>query len=223
MAARNPVIAALACAALFCGCGGDPPAPSTTTVALPPSTTSAPPAATTTTPTTSPTTEEPPVAEQPPGPAETASDDPRINALERRARATVAAYVRAIDERDGARICALLALGTIEQVALPRPRASCAASVDASLGYRDPRGLPVWSSSQATAIRVAELDGAHRAAKVIATVLTTYSDRDEGSVEDDVVYLVRSGAGWLVAKPSATLYRAVGVADVPPTVLAPPG
>ena len=41
-------------------------------------------------------------------------------------------------------------------------------------------------------------------------------------MEDDIVYLARVGERWLVAKPSATLYRAVGVADVPPSVLAPP-
>ena len=52
---------------------------------------------------------------------------------------------------------------------------------------------------------------------------TRFADRGEVSVEDDVVYLVREdGAGWLIAKPSSTLYRAVGIADVPPSVLAPP-
>ena len=70
---------------------------------------------------------------------------------------------------------------------------------------------------------MAELSGDGRLAKVIATVATTYSDRDEESIEDDVIYLVRSGGQWRVAKPSATLYRAFGVADVPPSVLSPPG
>ena len=37
------------------------------------------------------------------------------------------------------------------------------------------------------------------------------------------MYLTRSGEAWLVAKPSSTLYRSVGIADVPPSVLAPPG
>jgi hypothetical protein len=60
-------------------------------------------------------------------------------------------------------------------------------------------------------------------AKVVATTVTEFSDRDEPSIEDDVVYLVRSGDDWLIAKPSSTLYRSVGVADVPPSVLAPPG
>lgn len=222
MTTRATLIAVFAAAAALAGCGGEDQAPvaPTTTVALPPTTS---PTVATSTTTATDETSPPPVAEQPPGPAETANADPRVNELERRAASTVRAYVGAIDDRDGARVCALLAPGTIDQVDLPRPRGSCAESVDASLGYRDPRGLPVWSGSDATAVRVAELDGAQRSAKVIATVTTTYSDRAEGSVEDDVVYLMRSGAGWLVAKPSATLYRAVGVADVPPTVLAPPG
>ena len=57
---------------------------------------------------------------------------------------------------------------------------------------------------------------------MVATVVTTFADRDERSVEDDVVYLVRAGGRWLVAKPSTTLYRAVGIADVPPSVISPP-
>jgi hypothetical protein len=58
---------------------------------------------------------------------------------------------------------------------------------------------------------------------VVATVVTRFADREEASIEDDVVYLVLDGgAGWLIAKPSSTLYRAVGIADVPPSVLTPP-
>ena len=53
--------------------------------------------------------------------------------------------------------------------------------------------------------------------------MTHFADRDEVSVEDDVVYLSRTGDRWLIAKPSSTLYRAVGIADVPPSVLSPPG
>jgi hypothetical protein len=66
-----------------------------------------------------------------------------------------------------------------------------------------------------------ELEGS--TAKLVVTVVTRFADRDELSIEDDVVYLERSGRRWLIAKPSSTLYRAVGVADVPPSVLAPPG
>jgi len=217
MTPRRIATAALALCAVLSGCGGGDGTAPTTTVALPSQT------STTATTTDGSSPADDPVAPEAPGPAENAQEDPRVNALERRARATVAAYIRAIDERDGERVCALLAPGAAAEIDFPRPAPGCPAAVDASLGYRDPRGLPVWSGSEATAVRVTELDGDHGTAKVIATVTTTYADRDEGSVEDDVVYLTRSGSGWLVAKPSATLYRAIGVADVPPTVLSPPG
>ena len=53
-------------------------------------------------------------------------------------------------------------------------------------------------------------------------MVTRFADRDEVSIEDDVVYLVRDAGSWSIAKPSSTLYRAVGIADVPPSVLTPP-
>ncbi len=99
-------------------------------------------------------------------------------------------------------------------------RGDCAASVTASIGYRDPRGLPVWEGATVPNVRVSELDAP--SATVVATVVTRFADRDEDSVEDDVVYLTRAGDRWLIAKPSATLYRAVGISDVPPSVLSPP-
>jgi hypothetical protein len=71
-------------------------------------------------------------------------------------------------------------------------------------------------------VRVVDLSPAGDEAKVVATVVTRFADRAEESVEDDIVYLVRGGGRWLVAKPSSTLYRAVGIADVPPSVLSPP-
>ena len=57
----------------------------------------------------------------------------------------------------------------------------------------------------------------------MATVVTRFADRDEPSVEDDIVYLPRpaDNSDWVIAKPSATLYRAIG-AEAPPAVLAPP-
>ena len=80
----------------------------------------------------------------------------------------------------------------------------------------------MWKGARVADVQAIELapDGAE--ARVVATVVTTFADREEVSIEDDVVYLVRSGGAWLVAKPSATLYRAVGIADVPPSVLSPP-
>jgi hypothetical protein len=163
----------------------------------------------------------PQTATKPQGPAESGEADPRLTAAERAAGATVRAYVHALDDRDGRRVCALLAPGALAEVRLPVGRADPCAALGASIGYRDPRGLPVWQHARVTRIRSVELQGSQ--AQVVATTLTTFADRDERSVEDDVVYLVRSGETWLVAQPSSTLYRSVGIADVPPSVLAPPG
>jgi len=154
------------------------------------------------------------------GPAESGSSDPRSTAAERAVMAAVRAYIAAIDARDGERVCELLAPGAVQAIELPRERGECADSVSASIGYRDPRGLPVFERARLAELVSVELDGA--AAKVVATVVTTFADRTEPSIEDDVVYLERAGGRWAVAKPSTTLYRSVGIADVPPSVLTPP-
>ena len=59
-------------------------------------------------------------------------------------------------------------------------------------------------------------------ARVVATIVTDFAGNREPSIEDDVIYLRQRGGRWLIAKPSAALYRAIGVGDIPPTVLAPP-
>jgi hypothetical protein len=124
--------------------------------------------------------------------------------------ATAAArrYIAALDSRDGARVCDLLAPGALREIELPRERNGCSASLEASIGYADPRGLPVWASADAEAVVSAKADGDE--ATVILTVFTRFADRDEPSVEDDVIHLRRAGEGWRVAQPSLTLYRAVG-------------
>jgi hypothetical protein len=213
MSAKTIPIAALTALALAApGCGDDPQTAPTVTVALPDTTTTA---------TDATTTAPPPEADEPPGPAETPTEDPRVNELERDAARTAEQYVEALDARDGAAVCDLFALGTLDEVELPEQRGDCAASLDASIGYRDPRGLPVWEGATVPNLRVSEIDDT--SATVVATVVTDFSDRDEPSIEDDLIYLTRAGDRWLIAKPSATLYRAVGIADVPPSVLAPPG
>jgi hypothetical protein len=197
------------------GCGDDasPDAP-TVTVSVPQTSTTAtsePPSSTVPAPTAS---GEPDGT----GPAESATEDPRINALERSAARTVRAYFAALNAKDGEAICELLVPGAIDEVELPVRRGSCGPSVSASIGYRDPRGLPVWASTEVAGLRV-EIDGV--AAKAVVDVVTEFADR-EPSIENDLVYLTRDGARWLLAKPSATLYRAVGIADVPVSVLSPP-
>jgi hypothetical protein len=213
------VFAALAGAALA-GCGEkDEPDLATVTVTTAPATTTA----------TAPATAEAggegevsgQTATKPHGPAESGAADPRVTGAERAAAATVREYVAALDARDGRRVCALLAPGALDEVRLPVHRGDPCTSLGASIGYRDPRGLPVWEHGEVVRIGSVQLDGPR--ARVVVTTATTFADRDETSVEDDVVYLTRSGEAWLVAQPSSTLYRSVGIADVPPSVLAPPG
>jgi hypothetical protein len=216
-------VLSLALTVLLTACGDDED--SATTAAS--TTTSTP--VTTTTQTTPPDEDEKPnedgngepSPDRPPtGPAEGPEGDPRMTALERAAARTARDYVSALDQRDGARVCALFAAEALDEVKLPRPKGGCAESMTASIGYEDPRGLPVWESSQLVDVLTVNLSG--ETAKVVATVVTGFADREEPSVEDDVIYLSREGDGWLIAKPSATLYRAVGIADVPPAVLTPP-
>ncbi len=211
---RNAIASSIAAivVAMAIGCGDDePPTASTVTVSVAQTSTTA-------TPSTVPA----PTASGEPdgtGPAESATDDPRVNALERAAANAVRTYIAALNARDGEAICALFVPGALAAVELPVNRGSCGASVSASIGYRDPRGLPVWGSAEITGLRV-EVSG--QSAKVVAGIVSEFADR-EPSIEDDIVYLARDGRGWLLAKPSATIYRAVGIADVPVSVLAAPG
>jgi hypothetical protein len=124
----------------------------------------------------------------------------------------------AISDRDGATVCELVP--TAGDLDLPVEEGSCAASLSASIGYRDPRGVPVFERAAITGRPEVELNGAEARARV--TVVTEFADRAEPSVEDDLVYLKRGPGGWEIVKPSSTLYRAIGTPDVPPEVLTPP-
>jgi len=59
-------------------------------------------------------------------------------------------------------------------------------------------------------------------ARITTTVTHRFSDRKYVSVEDDVIYAERVGGRWLLAKPSATFYRAVGYSQPPLRAFAPP-
>jgi hypothetical protein len=131
------------------------------------------------------------------------------------------AYVEAINDRDGRDICGAFVPGGLKTLELPVESGSCPASLEASLGYRGNRGLPVWNRSEMTQDISAQIDG--DSARVVATVFTEYADVREPTIEDDIIYLARSGERWLVVKPSTTLYRAVGIADIPLEVLQPLG
>jgi hypothetical protein len=138
---------------------------------------------------------------------------------ERSAAAAARAYVESIDDRDGRAVCDRLEPGSLEELDLPA--ASCAAALERSFGRSSSRGLPVWRSSEMTNDVSAAIDG--ESARVVATVFTRYRDEREPTIEDDIIYLTRASGDWRVVKPSATLYRAVGIAEIPLDVLQPPG
>jgi hypothetical protein len=134
--------------------------------------------------------------------------------------AAVTDYIRALDRHDGARVCALLAPGALDLGALPRRRGGCTPSLRASIGTPPRGGGPAWRKTTLVAVKPEDL-GDHRA-RISATVTHHFSDRKYVSVEDDVIYLQRLGGRWLLAKPSATLYRAVGYPEPPLDAFTPP-
>jgi hypothetical protein len=148
------------------------------------------------------------------------SKAPRLDPSQSQVARVVRAYVAALNARNGARACGLFVSGALSEVHFPRDRGTCARSLSASIGYRDPRGFPVYGRSRVARIPAVVIEGS--SARVTATTVTQFADSREPSVEDDVVYLRRQGGAWLIAKPSATLYRAIGVGNIPPQVLAPP-
>ena len=131
---------------------------------------------------------------------------------ERAAARAVRDYVNALTGRNGGAVCDSFAPGALDEVDFPVERDGCAATVAASLGY-ERKGMPVWKSSETTPSISAKLDGDE--ARVTATVVTLYKDQREPTIEDDIAFLHRAGDGWLIVKPDATLYRAIGNADVP--------
>jgi hypothetical protein len=129
-------------------------------------------------------------------------------------------YVEALDRRDGATVCRMISPAAMSRVALPRKRRGCAASVSASIGYRNPRGSPQWEGARLTG--PPSVARASYGARLVVPLRIDFADRAYVSREDDVVYLRARGDDWLIAKPSAVFFRAIGRATVPPSVLAPP-
>ena len=134
--------------------------------------------------------------------------------------AVVRSYVAALDRHDAARVCALIAPGGLPLGDLPRRRGGCRSSLRSSIGTRPADGGPAWRNTEIVELKPEALGGDW--ARVTATVTHHFFDRKYVSVEDDVIYLQRAGARWLLAKPSATLYRAVGYAQPPLRAFSPP-
>jgi hypothetical protein len=110
--------------------------------------------------------------------------------------------------------------GALQLGQLPKRRGGCRPSLAASIGTRPRGGGPAWRKTTLVAVKPEDL-GDDRA-RVSATVTHHFSDRKYVSVEDDVIYLQRAGGHWLLAQPSATLYRAVGYPEPPLDAFTPP-
>lgn len=134
---------------------------------------------------------------------------------------TVRSYIDALDRHDAGLVCELLEPGALPVSELPVRRGGCASSLAASIGHRRPGGTPAWRRTTIAEIRAVSVEGV--GARVTASVVHRFSDRKYTSVEDDVIYLRPSGERWLLAKPSATLYRAVGYPEPPLRAFEPPG
>jgi hypothetical protein len=136
------------------------------------------------------------------------------------ARAAVRDYVTALDGRNAAHVCALIEPSGFPLNDLPERRGGCRSSLRASIGSRPAGGGPAWRRTAIVEMKPEAL-GDDRA-RVTTTVTHRFSDRKYVSVEDDVIYLERVGGRWLLPKPSATFYRAIGYAQPPLRAFAPP-
>ena len=135
-------------------------------------------------------------------------------------RAVVDSYVASLNAQDAAALCALFEPDALPLDELPAERDDCVTSLRASIGRRPPQGGPAWKRTridEVTAVSVGE-----ERARVTATVVHDFSDRKQPSIEEDVIYLDSTDGGWLIAKPSPTLYRAVGYPEPPLRAFTPP-
>jgi hypothetical protein len=150
-----------------------------------------------------------------------------VDAEERRqvaaAEDAYADYVDAINRRDGAELCRLLDPSFTRELDLPVRSGSCARRLRRSIGYRDPRGTPVWKATVLSGVESALLREGARVQLSVA-IVTEFRDRDQASVESDIAYLAPGGGGrgYVLAKAPGSLWRAVGKPDVPPQVITPP-
>jgi hypothetical protein len=229
---RTAVISMAVLAAVLVGCGGGSDDEGTAAQATAATTTTGgtagetngklPPGAVARPDTTEEQAEGPAATEaSPEAPAEGPSSSGELSGEDRStAVAAVGAYIRALDRHDAASVCALLAPGALDLKRLSRQRGGCRSSLRASIGTPPRGGGPAWRKTTLVEVKTEDLGDGR--ARVSATVTHHFSDRKYVSVEDDVIYLQREGGRWLLAKPSGTLYRAVGYPEPPLDAFTPP-
>ena len=218
---RRPAAIVLAALVLLAGCGDDEGttvADEATTAAPQPATGTAVPAPE---PESRPTLDA--SAEKPkpdPKPKPEPSDAEKQSASDE-ATAAYSAYIDAIEAKDGGALCALLPPGVERELKPQVERGDCASTLEASIGYADPRGFPVWTGTTLNEVVRVSIGDDPSTARLTAMIVTDFEGR-EPSVESDIAYLERVGGRWRLAQPTGALYRAIGNPELPPEVIAPP-
>jgi hypothetical protein len=214
------VIAGLTLGLSACGSGDDDEAESPTTAPVVDTGPATAPPEVTEAPDEEPAEEGPEAEASPESPATGPETDELAGIDEEVVTQTVRFYIDALDRHDARQVCALFEPRALRLSELPVRRGGCASSLAASIGHRGPGGTPVWKRTEIAEIRAVSVEGV--GARVTATVVHRFADRKYTSAEDDVIYLRPAGERWLLAKPSGTLYRAVGYPEPPLKAFTPP-
>jgi len=165
----------------------------------------------------------PPGRPQEPKPVEPRSQDLSDRLAAKEAQRAYRDYIAAIDDRNGDRLCKLIAPGFERKLKPPIEEGDCGSRLSASIGFADERGFPVWEETILSGFESA-LIGEPSDVQVTATIVTRFRDREQPSIESDVAYLRPIDGRYRLLKASGALWRAVGKPDVPPDVIAaPPG
>lgn len=213
------VIAGLVLGVAACGSGGDGAESPTTAPVVETGPATLPPEATETA--SDEHTEEGPQAEASPEAPAVGPDTGELPGIDEEVvTQTVRFYIDALDRHDARLVCELMEPGALPLSELPVRRGGCASSLAASIGHRRSGGTPAWKRTTIAEISAVSVEGV--GARVTATVVHRFADRKYTSAEDDVIYLRPAGERWLLAKPSATLYRAVGYPEPPLRAFTPP-
>jgi hypothetical protein len=162
-----------------------------------------------------------PAGEASPEVPATGPETGELEAIEEEAVAeTVRRYIDALNRHQARVVCELFEPGALRLSELPVRRGGCTRSLAGSIGHRPTGGTPAWKRTKIGEIRAVSVEGV--GARVTAAVVHRFADRNYTSVEDDVIYLRPAGDHWLLAKSSATLYRAVGYPEPPLSAFTPP-
>ena len=165
--------------------------------------------------------EEPAATEASPEAPPAAAEGDSLSENDRaRVAAAVSAYIAAVNADNGEAVCELLAPGALDGAGLPTKLPSCPESVQASIGHRSGGGTPVWTRTRLHALTAVAVD--EDRARVTATVTHDFAGRARALGRGGRDLPRPGGDEWLIAKPSASFYRAIGYPEPPLRALTPP-